>query len=220
MRQIPRISDDAALVLWIPVKDIEGFSENLVRRHREQVLDGVERLQAGLVDVGDPAIGIAHHDVDGHVVEHLQLPFGLGLELRLFSRQFPGQHRSGVAAAAVHHRGHREVEGLAADRDARLVRQILRIGEQPALALRFFMEDVDRLAEQGVDLHRQHMLDLLEILPGGFVEVDDLEIGQLADHHADRHVIQQSKFAFRLETRKHQLIPQHCNFHGCPAAAP
>jgi hypothetical protein len=68
MRQVLGIADDAALMRRVLVEDVERVAEDLVRRHRKQVLHGVERLEAGLVDVGDVEIGIAHHDVDRHAV--------------------------------------------------------------------------------------------------------------------------------------------------------
>ncbi|MGY4417903.1 hypothetical protein ACVWY2_000328 [Bradyrhizobium sp. JR6.1] len=209
MRQVLGIADDAALMRRVLVEDVERVAEDLVRRHREQVLHGVERLEAGLVDVGDVEVGIAHHDVDRHVVEHLQQPLGLGFKPRLLGRELPGQHRSAVAAARIGHRRHGEIERLAADGDARLVRQVLRIGQEPALMLRVLVKDVDRLSDQRVDFHRQNMLDLFQILPRRLVDVGDLEIVQLAEHDTDRHVVEQPVRTVRADYACDALHPQH-----------
>ena len=70
--QVFRISDDTSLVLRILMENVEGFSKNLLGRNWKQMPHGAKRSKAGLIDLGDVEIGVAHHDVDRHVVEHLQ----------------------------------------------------------------------------------------------------------------------------------------------------
>ncbi|WP_456734480.1 hypothetical protein [Bradyrhizobium sp. USDA 3364] len=75
--------------------------------------------------------------------------------------------------------------------------------------LRVLVKDVDRLSDQRVDLHRQHVLDLLQILPRRLVDVGDFEIVQLAQHDTDRHIVEQPVRAVRTDDACDALHPQH-----------
>ena len=70
------------------------------------------------------------------------------------------------------------------------MRQIFRIGKQPALVCRVLVKDVDALAQQFVNLAGQKMLEGLEGVDARLVDVVDRQILGVRDHDVDRHVVQ------------------------------
>lgn len=62
-------------MLRVLVEDIDARAHDLVRLHRQQVLEGLERLDADLVGVIDrEVLQIQGQDVDRHLFDHLHQP--------------------------------------------------------------------------------------------------------------------------------------------------
>jgi hypothetical protein len=154
------------------------------------MLKGPQRVEAGLVGVGDREVrGVGHQHVDRHVVDHGPQPRCIGVRLDLPGDYAPGQHRGDVFAIAIKDRRDQQVEGLAAQGDVGLVRQIFRIGQKPALMLGGFVEYIDALALQILCLAGEQMFQRFKGLYAGLVDVVDREIFQIQRHHVDRHAV-------------------------------
>ncbi len=154
------------------------------------MLHGLQRLQAGFVEVVDlEALRIAGHDVDRHVVDHLQKTRARAVRLDLLGHHAPGHHRADVGALPVVDGGDQEVERLGPQLDRGRVRQVARIGDDPALMRRVLVEDVDAGADELVGLERQIIFEPGERLGRDLVEIGDLEVFRIAHHHAHRHAL-------------------------------
>jgi hypothetical protein len=86
---------------------------------------------------------------------------------------------AGIVALGVEDRRDQEIEGLGPDPDERLVGQVLRVGEDPALKRRVLVEDVDAGADQIVSLEFGGILELRQRGKRRLVGVDDLEVLQI-----------------------------------------
>ncbi|MND93653.1 hypothetical protein D3C80_858450 [compost metagenome] len=186
------IGQHSALMLRVLVEDVDGLTQHLVDRHGQKMLQRAQGLDGAAVHIGQAQVfRLAHHDVQRHVVEHLQQALVVALGLDLLGLQRPGRHGGDVAALVVQHGADQQVQVLAADLDGGPVGQVARVGQHSALMGRGLVEDVDRGADQIIRADRQDMLDRPQRRERGLVGVGDLEVDQVADHDVDRRVVQQ-----------------------------
>ena len=163
------IVQQLALVRRVLVEDVDANAQDLVGLARQQVLDRLQGVDAGLVDVDDlQRLGVGHHDVDRHVVDHRLQALALGDDR---PRQQQVLHR---AVGAVQG-GDIELKQVRSEADDRLVRQVRRVGQQLALVRRILVEYVDALADDVVRRHagRQLISDQPQRLDAGIVGVGD-----------------------------------------------
>ena len=192
MRQAARIGQHPALMLGVLVEDVDGLAEHLIDRYRQQVLKRAQGLDGATVHIGQAQLfRFAQHDVQRHIVQHLQQALVVALGLHPFRLQRPGGHGGHIAPLNVQHGADQQIQELAADLDGGAVGEVARIGQHPALMGRGLVEDVDRGADQIVGPDRQDVLDRAQRRQRGLVGVDDLEVDQVADHDVERGVFQQ-----------------------------
>ena len=143
-------------MLRILMEDIDARADDVVRLHRQQVLEGLEGLDAGLVGVVDGEVfQIQGQDVDRHLLDHLHQPRRFRVGLDLLGDHAPGQHGGGVVALLVANGGDQQIEDLVADLDLGVVRQVPGIAQDAALVLRVLVKDVDARAQKIVGLDGQ-----------------------------------------------------------------
>ena len=137
-----------------------------------------------------------------------------GLDARLFRDDFPGQHRTDIAALFVE-RADQEVQDLTANLDFCLMRQIAGIREQFSLVFGVLVKDVDALTDNVLGLTGEDMLNPLQALDRGFVHIGDCEILEIADHDRDGHIVHHCRvglavyrlsFGFLGELSQHQYL--------------
>lgn len=73
VRQVGGVGEDTALMLGVPVKNVNGRAQQLLGLDRQQVLDRADECLRGLIDVVDgERHGIDRHHRNWHLVNHPQ----------------------------------------------------------------------------------------------------------------------------------------------------
>ena len=172
------------------MEHVDALADHVLDLDRQVILQGLQRLGAEGVHVIDlEVLGVAHHDPDRHALDHLGELGGLGIGPDLLGHDAPGEHGIDVVALGVVDGRDQEIEGLRADLDQRLVRQVLRIGDDPALVRGVLVEDVDAGADEVVGVDVDDLFQLLDRAQRRLVRIGDAEVLQVADHDVDRHIL-------------------------------
>ena len=100
------------------VENIEAFAEEIFCFAGQQVIERRQRIDTGFVDIVDGEIvGVGHHHVDGHIVDHCAKPLVFLLRFFRCRHDFPYQTDRYVVSVAVVDRVDLQVEDFSAERD-------------------------------------------------------------------------------------------------------
>lgn len=172
------------------VKHVDRRPEHCVRFNRKVLFNRLQRLTAGFIhEVDDKAFGVAGHDIDRHILDHLHEPLCLVLFVHLRRHDVPAQDRIPLAACAIPW-GYLQMQVLASQTNPRGVRQVCRVGKKAALMGRVLVEYVDTGPDNVLRVDAELMPELAQQGDRCRVGISDHESVEITDHDSLRQGIQ------------------------------